>query len=87
VILDDFRSGDIPFNRLLRYLDRYPVGVPVKGGRVPFNPRLIVITCPRVPRDEFVRHADDGNVVFEDVEQIYRRCTVKVWAHDSWCVC
>ena len=56
--MDDFRSGDIPFNRLLRYLDRYPCGVPVKGGRVPFNPRLIVITCPRVPRDEFVRHAD-----------------------------
>lgn len=79
-ILDDYRSGDLPFNRLLRVMDRYPLMCPIKGGFTWWNPKTLYITCPRLPEDEFVRHSKDmqGNrqtEVFEDVEQINRRCT------------
>ena len=84
-ILDDYRSGDLPFNRLLRVMDRYPLQCPNKGGFTTWNPTTIFITCPRIPNDEFVRHTKDmqGNnqtEQFEDVEQVNRRCTtIRTW--------
>lgn len=48
-VFDDFR-GDVPFRVLLQILDRYPMIVPVKGGYVNWNPKVIVFTsnyCPR----------------------------------------
>jgi len=62
------------FNWLLRILDRYAVRAPIKGGFTWWNPKHIFITCPRLPCEEFVRHSEGGNVVYEDIEQINRRC-------------
>ena len=36
---------------------------------------MIFITCPRIPKEEFVRHTENGNEVYEDIEQVNRRCT------------
>lgn len=47
VIIDDFHSGranEISITDLLRWLDRYPCRVPIKGGFVNFVARRVVIT-------------------------------------------
>lgn len=49
VIIDDF-YGWIPFDELLRCLDRYSHRVPVKGGFVNFAPKLVIITSNVEPR-------------------------------------
>ncbi len=33
-----------------------------------WKPEIIYITCPRIPKDEFVAHKEDKNVTYEDVE-------------------
>lgn len=43
VIIDDF-YGWLPFDTLLRVLDRYPLYVQIKGGTVNFVAKTIVIT-------------------------------------------
>lgn len=42
-LFDDFR-GDVPFDLMLKVLDRYPIRVPVKGGFRNWVPRSIFIT-------------------------------------------
>lgn len=45
VIFDDMGIGDIMnINILKRVLDGYACQVPIKGGHVPFNPHLIIVT-------------------------------------------
>ena len=54
VILDDYRpSKELPFNQLLRMMDRYPLTVEIKGGSVNFCPRLIVVTTSKNIRETF----------------------------------
>lgn len=48
VIIDEF-YGWIPFDLLLRMLDRYPLQVEVKGGKVNFCPKRIILTTNKVP--------------------------------------
>lgn len=43
VVLDDFYSW-VPFDLLLRILDRYPLNVEIKGGVVPFLAKRVWIT-------------------------------------------
>jgi len=50
VIIDEFR-GDIDISHLLRWLDRYPVIVEVKGSSVVLNASRIWITSNLHPRD------------------------------------
>lgn len=64
-ILDDIRADSIPYNELLRLLDRYPLRVEIKGGTVEWNPTFIIITAPMEP-DQFFRVGDD-------IEQLKRR--------------
>jgi len=45
-IFDDFRPDQCTFAWLLRLLDQYALKVPIKGGFVEWNPKIIVITCP-----------------------------------------
>jgi len=73
-VFDDFRAGEIKFNWLLRLLDRYHLNVPIKGGFTAWTPKYIFITCPRLPRDEFINH--ETKEAYEDLEQIERRCTI-----------
>lgn len=49
VVIDEFR-GDIGINHFLRWLDRYPVVVEVKGGAVPLKAKKIWITSNLDPR-------------------------------------
>lgn len=65
VILDDIRADSIPYNELLRLLDRYPLRVEFKGGTVEWVPECIIITAP-LPPDQFFRVGDD-------IEQLKRR--------------
>jgi len=50
VIIDEF-YGWIPFDLLLRMLDRYPLQVEIKGGKTNFAPKKIVITTNKNPRN------------------------------------
>lgn len=50
VVIDEFRGG-IDIGHILRWLDRYPVIVEVKGGAVPFCATQIWITSNLHPRD------------------------------------
>lgn len=67
VLIDDFRGSYCTFHQLLRYLDRYPLDVPVKGGFVNWSPRRIYITSSKSPREVYN--------VDEDIQQLLRRIT------------
>ena len=49
VLIDDYGEGKMCIHLLKNILDRYPIEVPVKGGRVAWNPELIVITSNGPP--------------------------------------
>ena len=66
VIFDDFR-GECPLAFLLRLLDRYPMQVPIKGGSVNWQPRIVFITSNVSPRDAY----SNGGV--ELLLPLYRR--------------
>lgn len=44
VIFDEFAGWMLPWNTLLRLIDRYPVRVPVKGRSTHWNARVIIFT-------------------------------------------
>jgi hypothetical protein len=88
VLFDDFRGDKtMPFDLLLRLLDRYPMDVPIKGGFVSWKPRKIWITSNTAPNDwyastecaplwrriEYCRFVDDP--LFDDIveERSYDR--------------
>lgn len=64
VIIDDLRPHDMPFNVLLRLLDRYPYRVECKGGSREFLAKTIIVTSPMHP-EKFSNE--------EDVKQLLRR--------------
>jgi hypothetical protein len=73
VLFDDFRpSKELPFNLLLRLLDRYPVTVEGKGSSMNFSPERIFITTPQPPVETF-QHLDW--IKAEDLSQLTRRIT------------
>lgn len=54
VMIDDFRpSKEMPFDMILRLLDRYPLTVEAKGATMHFVSQRIFITAPTTPRDLF----------------------------------
>lgn len=66
IILDDFRRDDMTLANLLRITDRYKCDVEYKGGVIPLNSPVIVITCDEGPHSYW-----QGN----DLAQIKRRLT------------
>lgn len=68
VLFDDFRGHHCSFTLLLRYLDRYPLKVPIKGGYVEWVPKKIYITSCKHPKDCYQKEP-------EDIEQLLRRIT------------
>lgn len=67
VILDELRMDSMPFQLLLRMIDRYPFRVNLKGSSVPFKAECIIITSIYNPK-EFITNEEDKN-------QLKRRIT------------
>lgn len=63
VILDDFRASHCMFSLLLRYLDRYPIRVPVKGGSRPLLATHIIVTSPFHPNNVYKEREDIGQLL------------------------
>jgi len=72
-LLDDFRENDLPFNVLLKIIDRYPFSLQYKGGFIPLNSPYIVITSPKSIVETFSFLSKD-----EDLEQIRRRVFAEI---------
>lgn len=66
VVMDEIDKVDVRIGHLLRWLDRYPMEVPVKGSSVNWNPGTIVLTS-----------SVDPCLLFPDTEwhQLRRRLT------------
>ncbi len=67
IIIDDFRADFCKFHVLLRYLDRYPIQVEVKGGSRWLAARKIWVTS--------VYHPGHVYCTREDINQLLRRIT------------
>jgi hypothetical protein len=72
VILDDLRRESVPYQYLLRLLDRYPIRVETKGGTVEWVPEHIIITAPYSAEEIFFGNYRD------DTSQLLRRITKQV---------
>lgn len=71
VIMNDFR-GDIPYNKLLQLVDRYPTKVSRRGREpVPFLAKKLIITSS-LPPEEVYRQRNSR----DSIEQLYRRFEV-----------
>lgn len=68
VIFDDFRAWPRCFHPLLRWTDRGPCTVQVKGGTLPLCPEAIIFTTPFCIEAAFAEAA-----VGEDLQQLHRR--------------
>lgn len=64
-LIDDFRKDFCTFHELLTILDRYPHSVEVKGGHVPLNSEVIIVTSCYPPWRVYDTR--------EDVDQLLRR--------------
>ncbi|QIM58708.1 replicase [Bat circovirus] len=71
VILDDF-YGWLPFDDLLRLLDRYPLTVETKGGTRAFLAEKILITSNKLPNEWY---SDE----FSNKDALYRRINKILW--------
>jgi hypothetical protein len=69
VVIDEFRGG-IDIAHLLRWLDRYPVRVEIKGSSMPLNADQIWITSNLDPR---LWYADVDQMT---VDALMRRLTI-----------
>ena len=68
VIIDDFRGDMCRMHTLLRYLDRYPVQVPIKGSSCWLRATRIIITSCFKPDNVYLKER-------ERIEQLLRRIT------------
>ena len=66
LLLDDFRSGNLSFETLLKLTDRYPYMLFYKGGQIPLNSPFIIFTSPKSISGTF-------SSTSEDLKQIKRR--------------
>lgn len=71
VIFDDFRINTIPYQLLLRLIDRYPITVNIKGSTMPWKAETIIITCP-VPPTELYKNRETGEQ-WDNLNQLIRR--------------
>jgi len=80
VLWDDFRpSKEVPFEFLLRLLDRFPLQVEGKGTVMNFAPHRIFITTPKDPLQTFAHWEFLGQ---ENMEQLTRRISRVVSFND-----
>lgn len=72
IILDDFRGGDLPFNTMLRLLDRYPMTVNVKGGIQSMVADHIYITSSKPPEKCFTMTKEDMAQLMRRIHCVYQ---------------
>lgn len=73
VIIDDFR-GEIPYNELLKLIDRWPYSVPRRNkGPCPFVSEVVIITSSLTPEETYHRRHDQ-----DKIEQLLRRLQIVV---------
>lgn len=78
VLFDECGFGDIMhYNKLKRYLDRYPVQVPIKGGAVWWKPTTIVLTS-NTPLDEWY-----PGIASEHMKALRRRMRIFEFPQDK----
>lgn len=71
VIIDDFR-GEIPYNELLKLIDRWPYTVPRRNiGPIPFCSEVVIITSSLTPEQVYHRRHDEDSIA-----QLLRRVRV-----------
>lgn len=75
VILDDIRSSTWPFQQLLQITDRYYLSLPIKGGFIRWNPKIIWITAPRGPEEIYYNYQQQQP--YDGIEQLLRRITIQ----------
>lgn len=71
VLLDDFRGSNMKFNFLLKFLDRYPLRLEVKGGYRQMLAKKIWVTSIKHPKEIYKFEEME-----EPTEQLLRRITV-----------
>lgn len=74
VLFDELPWEGVPIGTWLRWLDRYPIQVQVKGGFVPWTPEVIYLTSNLSPDNWFTvdtrEHVDAFNRRVESVENV-----------------
>lgn len=70
VVYDDF-YGWVPYDEMLRVMDRYPLKVPVKGGYVDFTSKIIYVTSNVKPEEWYSSENIKGKL-----ESLFRRINV-----------
>lgn len=80
VVIDEF-YGWIPYDLLLRLLDRFPLAVPIKGGFANFRPRFIVITSNKAPEDwyKFEKFAGKSDPLLRRMDLIITKWSRNVY--------
>jgi len=70
-LFDDYSGSEFKLAYLLKLLDRYPMRVPVKGGFVQWNPRVIYFTSNLDPKDWYRgAHEEHQAALFRRVNEI-----------------
>nr|AQR57913.1 replicase [Desmodus rotundus circovirus 1] len=81
VILDDY-YGWLPFDELLRVMDRYPLKVPFKGGYAEFTAGKLIITS-----NKHVEEWYDNENIKGNIRALFRRINVYLKISSSGEVC
>lgn len=72
IIIDEFRGDYCEFHNILRYLDRYPVMVEIKGSSVALKASCIIITSAKKAKDAYFNRTN------EEIGQLTRRINIEV---------
>lgn len=68
ILFDEFRSDQMPWSRLLKLTDKYPMKIETKGSWVQAQYKRVIITAPMPPQEMYAN-------LGEDVRQLLRRIT------------
>lgn len=81
IVLDDFYGG-LPFRWFLRFLDRYPLALRVKGSTVQMLAKSIIITSNALPNEWYSADA----LGREGLNALHRRITKLINFYEDTCV-
>lgn len=77
-VFDEFDGSDLEFSLWKRLCDRYQMQVPVKGGYVPWYPKVIVFTSNVNPDNWWLVGVDKVNLPNGHAEQRDRRVSARI---------